>query len=265
MKWLNKLDRKYGHLGIHNLISYIVFGKVIVYIIALNDRTGGILNKFVLDPSKVMHGEVWRVLSFAFYPPQLSPLFVFFAFYLMYIFGQGLEREWGTFRFNIYYFMGWIGTIIAAFITGHPTYIFYLDQTIFLAFACIYPTFTLRLFFVLPVQIKYLAILNGIFIGYSLMRGTMTDWIVAVFVFGNFLLFFWSDIIQLFKTEKRVRQNRSRYRTNVKAYKQDRIIHKCVVCGITEKDNPDMDFRYLGDDEYCMPHLEEAKQKQTNE
>ncbi len=83
-----------------------------------------------------------------------SPIFVMFAFMLMYIYGQGLEQEWGTFRFNVFYLIGYIGTTAAAFIGGGAGSTLYLDQSIFWAFAVIYPDFTLRLFFIFPCESK---------------------------------------------------------------------------------------------------------------
>lgn len=259
MKWINKLERKYHGWGIHNLISYIVLIKGAAYILNYMDPTGRFLYNIMLIPERVLQGEVWRLITYIAMPPQTSPIFVMFAFMLMYIYGQGLEREWGTFRFNMFYLIGYLGTLISAFIGGGAATTLYLDMSIFWAFAVIYPDFTLRLFFIFPVKVKYLAGISGIFALMGFISSTMSIKLAILVSMLNLILFFGDDMLNYTKNRHRARKNRTRFKTNTKAYQKARVIHKCHVCGKTEKDDPQMEFRYCstcdGDYEYCMDHL----------
>ncbi|OWZ82744.1 rhomboid family intramembrane serine protease [Natranaerobius trueperi] len=146
--WLNKLERKYRRFGIENLIGYIIGLNALVFVLNMVDPTGTIIGHLNLVPSQVLDGEFWRVVTFLFIPPRTSPLFVFIALYLYYIIGKSLEEEWGSFKFTLYYLLGAIGTVAASFISGGIATSQYLNLSLFLAFATIYPNFTLRLFFV---------------------------------------------------------------------------------------------------------------------
>ena len=164
MRWYDKLERKLGRFAIPNLMLYIVFLNLAVFIITyLTD-----LNLYfflILDPASVMNGEIWRLFTYIFIPPETShPLFMGFVLYLYYLIGNSLEHEWGTFKFNLFYFLGMLGTTLCAFITGLPVTPHYINLSLFLAFAKIYPDFELLLFFFLPVKVKYLAIINWFFL-----------------------------------------------------------------------------------------------------
>lgn len=258
MKWLDKLERKVGHLGIPNLMAYIVGANAFVYILMYMDPTGMIQEHLMLYPNLVMQGQVWRLLTYVFIPPARSVFWILFTLYFYYMVGTGLEQEWGTFRFNLYYLVGMIGTTAAAFITGTGATAIYLNLSLFLAFARIYPDFQLLLFFVIPVKMKYLAWLNWFFIGVTVVSGGMGAKIAAVVSIVNYFLFFGKDIINRTKTSRQVYANRKRFRSELP---QNKTIHKCTICGITEKDNPQIEFRYCskcyGYHEYCMDHLKD--------
>jgi len=259
MKWLNKLERKYHGWGIHNLISYILLVKGAAYILNYMDPSGRFIYNIALIPERVLQGEVWRLITYIAMPPMTRPIFVMFVFMLMYIYGQGLEQEWGTFRFNVFYLIGYIGTTAAAFIGGGAGSTFYLDQSIFWAFAVIYPDFTLRIMFIFPVKVKYIAGLSGLFTFIMFINSTMSIKFSILVALLNLIVFFGSDMRDYAKNRARVKKNRTRFKTNAKSYEKARVYHKCHVCGITEKDDPKMDFRYCskcdGDYEYCENHL----------
>lgn len=255
MKWLNKLERRFGHLAIKGLIRYIIALNALVYVLMMGP-TRGIVSALYLDPRLVMQGEIWRLVTFIFIPPASTPLFIFFVLYFYYMIGTALEEYWGSFRFNLYYLIGMIGTAAAAFIAGGGGTGTYLNLSLFLAFARIYPDYQLMLFFILPVKVKYLAWFNWAFIAYTVLVEPITFKAVAIVSILNYFIFFGKDVINQTKGRGRVYNNRRNFKTSIP---KNHSIHKCAVCGITEKDDPNMDFRYCssceGDYEYCMNHL----------
>ena len=196
-KLLNKLERKFGNFAIPNFMTIIVFGMALVYLINLftnPEYTFNLSSLIYFDRDLILHGQVWRILTFIFEPPDSSPLWIIFALYLYWLIGSALERNWGSFRFNVYYLVGMIGAIISGLITGYATNV-YLNMSLFLAFAMMYPNFELMLFFLIPVKIKFLAWLDVILM---LVLMFFTGWAgkIAILVsFLNFLLFFGSDLM----------------------------------------------------------------------
>jgi hypothetical protein len=252
---LNTLERKFGRFAIRDLMVYIVGFNGLVYVLSIAYPQSAAISKLVLDPVRIMRGEVWRLVTFVFIPPSASILWIFFILYFYYIVGIGLEREWGSFRFNIYYLTGMTATALAAFITGQGATALYLNLSLFLAFAHVYPDFEILLFFVLPVKVKYLAWLNWAFIALTVVTAAPANKVAALVSVSNYFLFFGNDILL------GVRQNRSVYRRRKRFQPLPRrsTIHRCTVCNMTEKDDPQMEFRYCstceGDHEYCMTHL----------
>ena len=125
--------------------------------------------------------------------------------------GSTLEREWGAFRFNVFYIAGVLGTIIGGFIAGYATN-FYLNMSLFFAFALLYPEFELMLFFVIPVKIKYLAFADLLLYLYSIFVLPLPYKIAAIVSLANVALFFWDDFIGEIKRMKRNHEIRSRFK-----------------------------------------------------
>lgn len=254
MNWLDKLERKYGRFAIRGLMTYIISLNALVYLLTSVLKVP--VNSLILYPSLILKGEIWRLVTYIFIPPSASPIWIIFILYFYYMIGNSLEHEWGSFKFNIYYLMGMLGTTIAAFISGAGTTATYLNLSLFLAFAYIYPNYEILLFFILPIKIKYLAWLNWFYIGFTILFQPLPLKLAAIVSIINYFVFFGKDIFTGAKNRKHVYANRKKFNYDVpkKSY-----IHKCTVCGITEKDNPDMEFRYCskceGDYEYCMEHL----------
>ena len=156
---LDRMERKLGRLAVRNLMSVIVGVMALVFILdyLFAVRINTLFSSYLIfDREAVLTGEVWRVITFALLPPNSSVIFIIFSLYFYWMIGSVLETEWGAFKFNVFYLCGIIGTIAAGFITGYATN-YYLNMSLFLAFALLYPEFELRLFFAIPVKIKYLA------------------------------------------------------------------------------------------------------------
>lgn len=186
MNWIQKLERRFGRYAIRNLMYYIIilygFGFVMDLI-----RPDFYYQYLALDAGAILRGQIWRIVTFLIQPPSSSPLFMIFALYLYYMIGQHLEAAWGTFRFNLYFFTGVFFHIIAGFIayfvTGvsFPIGTSYLNLSLFFAFAAIYPDIEFLLFFIIPVKVKYLAILDGIFFGYTILQAFLPSYGGSVF------------------------------------------------------------------------------------
>ena len=220
MKWIDKLERKFGRYAIKNLMTYIVILNAVVYMFMMIPGVN-IIDKLMLDPSLVLKGEIWRLVTYIFIPPSASPIFIVFVLYFYYIIGSNLENEWGSFRFNLYYFLGMIGTTIAAFITKGGATPTYINLSLFLAFAHLYPDFQVMLFFILPIKVKYLAWIDWIVIAYSVIFEPVPYKVAAVVSVINFLIFFGPDVVDGIKLKRQVRQNRKRFLSEIEKSRKD--------------------------------------------
>lgn len=257
MNFLNKLERKYGRFAIKNLMLYIVASNFFVFLLSMFDKSGNIAGLLYLDPSLILKGQVWRLVSFLAVPPNDNAIFILFTLYFYYLVGMGLEQEWGSFKFNLYYLVGVITTILASFITsGSIQTATFLNLSLFLAFAKIYPDFEVLLFFILPIKIKYLGYFNWVFLILSLLVGSLGTKMAILAAFLNYFIFFGKEIISGIKNREKSYKRRSTFERQVP---KNNYIHKCCVCGITEKDDPSIEFRYCskcsGSHEYCQNHL----------
>ncbi len=256
MDWIDKLERKFGRYAIKGLMTYIIGITGFVYIVSLFDPTGNFIDKLTLYAPAVFSGQIWRLITYIFIPPETSPIFIIFALYLYYLIGNGLEDEWGSFRFNLYYLIGMIGTAIAVLLTGGKGTATYLNLSLFLAFAYLYPKYELLIFFVIPVKIKYLAYIDWFFIIYGIITEPLPYKVAAIASVLNFLVFFGKDIRIQMKTRRKSYYNKRKFKSQAD---ENIKIHRCRVCGITSIDHPDMDFRYCskcdGMQCYCSEHI----------
>jgi hypothetical protein len=256
MSFLDKLERALGRFAVSNLSLYLVIGQVFVLLAALMGQLD--LSYFVLVPARVLHGEWWRLITFWFMPPPpglFGYIFVAFSWYMFYLMGSALEHYWGEFRFNLFLFLGYALTVGMAFITPTSAVTnLFIAGSVFLAFAYLNPNFEFLLFFILPVKIKWLALLTWVGYGVAAVTG---DWSVRLQIFGsvgNFLIFFSGDILQS------MRHGRRKMARQVKEFAEvAEPRHRCLVCGRTDLTNPELDFRYCskcaGDQCYCPEHL----------
>lgn len=214
--------------------------------------------RLILLPSKVLDGEFYRLVSFLILPPGTTLLWAFFFWYLFYLMGTALEHYWGTFRFNAFLFIGYLATVAASFITPEsPVGNNFLEGSVFLAFAYLNPNFEIMLAFILPVKIKWFALITWAFFVLTIVFGDWSDRLNATAGAINFFVFFGSDVFN------RVRSGRRSMASQAKRFSQKPppFVHKCQVCGLTDADDRNMDFRYCskcnGDLCYCSEHLRE--------
>lgn len=272
MKFLQKMERKFGRYAIPGLTRFVIASYAIGYILYFMNPN--LLAYLRLEPAYILQGQVWRLITWILVPPSGFSIFTIIMLLFYFSIGSNLERAWGDFRYNVYIIGGLLFTIVGAFVcyfiglaiygvpvamgTNFSTY--YISMSIFLAFALTYPNMQVMLYFVIPIRVKWLGVLYAAFIIYD---GLYMNWVGRVAVLAsllNFLLFF-----LLTRDFKRISpKERKRKQQFKKAVQQSTPVagqprHKCAVCGRTELDDPDLVFRYCskcnGSFEYCQDHL----------
>ena len=252
MNLLDKLEKRFHRFSIPNLTYILIAGQVLLF--SLDKLKIIPLEYFVLIGSKVMEGEVWRLATFLFIPIPQNIIFAVFVWYLYFLYGSALESSWGTFKYNVYIFISYFLTLGISFIMpGVPLTNAYLYLTVFFAFAYLYPDFTLYIFFILPVKIKWLAIVLGALYLLTLITGDWTTRFLILVSLANFILFFGKDILL------RIKQGKRKMEFDIKNIKDEKKpFHVCYTCGANDIDNPDMHFRYCDDCNdkcYCENHI----------
>lgn len=267
--WLDKMERRFGRYAIRNLTMYLLAGYAIGYLLSFTMPQ--LLTYFTLEPALILKGQVWRLLSWVIIPPNDNIIFVIFMMLLYYSLGNTLESYWGAFRYNVYIFSGILFTVIGAFIvngliggvTGfgslYSTY--YINMSIFLACASIMPDYQLLLYGIIPIKMKWLAILDVVLLAVDAVQGGLIIRIVIIASLLNFIIFFFCNrnlrghspkqATRRKKFQKQISRPQNQYAGGAK--------HRCAVCGRTELDDPTLEFRYCskcnGNYEYCQDHL----------
>lgn len=160
--WLDKLERKYGRFAIPNLTNILVAGQILVLAVELFvDRY--ITSYLSLSRFDVLQGQIWRLITFVFIPfSGGSILSVVLGLYFTWFVGNALEKQWGDFRFGLYFLLGMLGTILSSLLFGGAASTYCLSLSLLLAFAALYPDVQLLLFYILPVRAKYIGIFSAV-------------------------------------------------------------------------------------------------------
>jgi hypothetical protein len=259
MSFLDKLERRFGRYAIPNLSLYLIIAQVFVLLAAML----GLLKHELLDfaPALVLDGgQWWRVVTFMFIVPMpdgtLGFVFTAFGWYIFYLMSNALEHHWGAFRFNVFLFLGCGLTVALSFIT--PLYgvtNLYILGSVFLAFAYLNPDFELLLFFILPVKIKWLAVIAWALNLVQFIRGDLAERLQIGASVVAFFVFFGPDMLRTLRNGQRVAARRTE-----RAAEEVCPRHICHVCGKTDRTHPDLDFRYCskctGDQCYCPDHIQ---------
>jgi len=253
MKRIDNLEQLLRPITIQNLTRLLVIGQTVFYILSLGNPS--IYAQMVLRGANVRAGEIWRLVTFMFLPPATNPLFAFFALYIFYMMGTALEVQWNTFRYNLYIFIAYFCTIIVALLMpGMLVTNIYIESSVFLAFAYLFPNFEFLLFFILPVKVKYLAMFTWITYGLMVIRGGLMPSLLIAAAVVNFFMFFGKDMLFRAKIAKRRSIIEAAH-----AAKKNLPFHICSECKITEKNDPHVEFRVCEEcsdgKEYCEQHI----------
>lgn len=257
MKWIDRAERNFGHLAIPNLIRLITGFNALVFLLykLVNPHLVEIL---ALDPQAVMRGEVWRLVTYIFIPSMGNPIvdWLLVALYIWYLWwlGDGLESAMGSFRVNVFYIVGMIGVTAAAFFTGSGFATSMLNSTLFFAFARFYPEAMIYLMGLVPVKVKWLAWIFGAFLVLGFLGNGWDYRLTLLAAFANYFIFFGREIFQDAVHRQETHNRRMKFEAARRS--DDESMHRCAVCGRTEIQAPDLEFRVAKDgQEYCVEHL----------
>lgn len=250
----HRLNRFLEAVAIPHLALYLVIGQVLVF--GLGMVRPGIAAGLPLIPELVLQGEWWRPFSFVFIPYSGSVLWNFFSWMVLYFIGTSLEGHWGTVRFNLYWFIGWVMTVAVAFLVpgAYASNVFFL-HSVFFAFAFLAPDFEMMVFFVLPVKVKWLGLALWLMYALEFVGGSMGVRLSVLASVANFLIFFGPDILLRLRGQGR----RMAHAQRMRAAEPEGPRHTCVICGKNSNTHPDLDFRYCskcaGEQCYCPDHI----------
>ncbi len=273
MKKLNKrIDMfcyKHPRFGVPNLMLYIVIISLAVWLLSIMDPSKTLMSFFIFSPERILKGEVWRLVSFIFVPQSLSFWELLF-FYFYYWIGNVLEKEWGTPRFNIFLISGVLLTAVYGFIIyfitkqsiAVTTYFIYLSM--FFSFATLFPDVQVLFMFIIPIKVKWLAYLDAAFFLLSMLTQSFPFNLLPLVAVLNYLVFFGDDLFSSLRSNKarynKTTVNFNREKQKIK-YEQKNASYtkKCAVCGRTDTDYPDLEFRYCsrcaGYHCFCQDHI----------
>ena len=274
---LNKLERKLGKYSIHNLMNYLI-GLYVIGFIIYTVNPLFYMQYLSLDPAAILRGQIWRIITFVALPPSGSVLMCAILLYVYYMLGKQLEAALGTFRFNLFIFQGIFLHVIASLllyiVTGGTWRIGmdtqYLILSMFFLFAFMFQDAQFLLYFAIPIKGKWMAWIDAAYFAYAIVQfflpgqGSASMALAAAVSLLNVWLFFlWTrnSSPYTYKERKRKKEYQQKVHRSSRPlnYYENGARHKCAVCGRTELDNPNLEFRYCskcnGNYEYCQDHL----------
>lgn len=277
---MSNFEKRFGKYAIKNISLMLLLCYVAGYLISLINAR--FLSFLTLNPYAILHGEVWRLVTWILIPPSSPGLFTIIMLLFYYNIGTSLEHTWGTYRYNVYLLSGMFFTVIGSFVwmaveyamagwgmdaafasevfSRYSAYFstYYINMSIFLAFAATFPEVQVLLMFLIPVKVKWLGILYGLVLVYDfLFSVNMVARIAIASSLLNFVIFFLTSRSRIHMSPKQIKRKmefRQDIRKNPKVTR-----HKCAICGQTDEDDPSLEFRFCskcnGNYEYCQQHL----------
>ncbi|MDE6674426.1 MAG: hypothetical protein K2K19_06390 [Acetatifactor sp.] len=283
---MSYFEKKFGKYAIKNISLILIMCYAMGYVIQVVG--GGFLNFLTLDPWQILHGQIWRIVTWIIVPPSSFSIFTLIMLYFYYSVGTMLERTWGAYRYNVYLFSGMLFTVLGSFVALGLCYVFqgdvmaipggaeavcsaysryfstyYINMSILLAFAATFPDVQILLMFVVPVRMKWMGIIYGAMLVFELLQN-VGDPLLGIFYrtaivasLLNFVIFWVTSLGHIDMSPKQIKR-RQEFRHDIK--KNMRVSgHKCAICGRTDADDPTLDFRYCskceGNYEYCENHI----------
>lgn len=280
---MSPFERKFGKYAIKNLSFVLIVCYAVGYVLQTLDRSGVMLLYLTLNPYAILHGQVWRLFTWILIPPSGSNiLFTLIMLYFYWSIGTTLERTWGTYRYNVYLFQGMLFTIAGSFLLMGYHYLFnsesivmyggaeyffffsslsfstyYINMSIFLAFAATFPEVQVLLMFFIPVKVKWLGIIYAVMLLVSFISSSVNGKFAIAASLLNFIVFFLTSRNMMHLNPKQIHR-RQEFKRDVRR-NTGITKHKCAICGRTEVDSPGLQFRFCskcdGNYEYCEEHL----------
>ena len=259
---------RYRDKGIPNLMLYITLGSAIVYILSMFDQSYTLYLALCFDRTAILQGQVWRLLTYVFTFDAGHILLTAIILFLYYSLGKTIEAVWGTFRFNLFYFCGVILMDVFCLIFDGAATTNYLNLSLFLAYATMFPQEQFLVLYIIPVKAWILGLIDLVITVIDVIAlsalGLFPFSLFPLVAIGNYFLFFGKDVLNIIplswrtkRTHKTSRQQRPIvYRPT---QKQESYTHRCTVCGRTDTSNPELEFRYCSRCKgyfcYCQEHI----------
>ena len=269
--------------GIPNLMLYIVLGTAVVYVMSRIAGNTFLYYLLCFDRTAILHGQIWRLITYPLTYSAGNLLLTAVVLFCYYSLGRAMENIWGTLRFNLYYLSGVVMMDIYCMIFGGTADVAYLNMSLFLAYATLYPDAHFLLFFIIPIKAWIFALFD---LAITLINVIMLS--VPVFHFpynlfplvalANYFLFFGKDVLNVIPLSWRVNARRLFHRGERTASRPKVIpfkgapsyeastaqpkapyLHRCTVCGRTDVSDPELEFRYCSRCKgyycYCQDHI----------
>ena len=300
---MSEMEKRFGRYAVRDLSLKLIILYLIGY--AIYYLNVNVMQYLTLDPYAIVHGQVWRIVSWLLIPPHTSNLFfVAIMLFFYYSIGTSLERVWGVWQYNVFIFTGSLLTVAAAFIWMGFTYLtgssgiltqigpanyfayyslafstYYINMGIFLAYALTFPDAVVLMFFIIPMKVKWLGLLDVAYLIFEFIETSAAGRFAILATFINIAILYMrfkgpigsrmirrNTLSGIFGSPggQNARRMAGRTRTSADAFTPGRggrsgVIHRCAICGRTQNDNPDLEFRYCskceGSLEYCQDHL----------
>lgn len=284
MNWMDRLEKKIGRYAIPNITRYMVFatliGYALYYLSMVSDTVNVVLSALQFSAAGILHGQIWRIVSWILVPSSAPTFWSLLFVVCLLMLGQNMESYLGTFRMNVYFIGGIllssIGGVLVYLFTGLSIYLtlYYILFSLYLMLGIFMPDATVRLYFVLPVRMKWLMLLYIVELAYEIFNyfrigasiAGRSGAIMVGVVFSSQIIFALLNLgLFVFFCKRHIsRKQKKRQRQFQSQFSQPRpgsgiTKHKCAICGRTELDDPTLTFRYCskcaGSYEYCQEHL----------
>ena len=264
MRLIDRFCYKHPNFGIPNLMRYLTIANVIFWI--LGSANTVLLSYLSFDAGLIMRGQIWRLVTFMVYPPSMG-LLAFIVFYFYYWMGSTLEQYWGTAHFNVYLLIGWFITVLYGFLVYFIGGIRiridaqYLYLSMFFSYAALFPDQRVLLFFFIPIKMKYLAFIDAFYFLLAVISNPFPVNLLPIVEMLNFAIFFTGTLLR--NLPRKPSHQTINFRKESQKIKQEErnqlYHHKCAVCGRTDTDYPNLEFRYcsrcVGYHCFCIDHI----------
>ncbi|MBQ8769429.1 MAG: rhomboid family intramembrane serine protease [Oscillospiraceae bacterium] len=285
----NRFERfcfKHRSKGIPNLMLYVSLASALVYFISMFAQNYTLYYLLRFDRALILQGQVWRLITFPFVYAigDINVLLVIVSLFCYYSLGRAMENTWGTFRFNLFYFSGIVLMDVYCLLFGGYADVYYLNLSLFLAYATMYPNSQFLLFFIIPVKAWIFALIDLAITAYEVISMSIPVFyfphnLFPLVAIANYLLFFGKDVANVIPLSWRINFRRLFNKKSPKAQPKAKTIpfpsagsyeatvakpkapytHRCTVCGRTDISHPDLEFRYCsrcnGYHCYCIDHI----------
>ena len=213
---MSPFERKFGKYAIKNISLVLILCYACGYVIQFINQ--GFLNYLTLNPYAILHGQIWRLVTWIIVPPETGNIFLtLIMLYFYYSIGTTLERTWGTYRYNVYLLSGMLFTVLGSFAMMGYSYLFqsetlayygpqmffslaalyfstyYVNMSIFLAFAATFPDVQVLLMFIIPIKVKVLGIIYAVMLVFEVLMGNVYSRFAIIASLLNFVVFFLSS------------------------------------------------------------------------